>query len=142
MKDTPQHAGEAPQDDTMEFPFEDIMHLHAEEHAHAERREGVLLQFADPAPQPLVEAAARPADPAPALVRFADDEKLPAGIKAKHAVLADGASCHAYFNFSAERREFAYGREQGRDLLTGVAVEPGRRVVLGPWDCLIVRAER
>jgi len=72
----------------------------------------------------------------------ADDAKLPAGVKAKHAVLADGAPCHAYFNFSAVRREFAYDRERGRDMLTGASVEPGRRISLAPWDCAIVRGER
>jgi beta-galactosidase len=72
----------------------------------------------------------------------AEDAKLPAGVKAKHAVLADGAPCHAYFNFSGERQEFTYGRERGRDLLTGAAVVPGGRVVLAPWDCVIVRAEK
>jgi beta-galactosidase len=71
-----------------------------------------------------------------------DDENLPAGVKAKHAVLADGAACHAYFNFSAERREFTYGREQGRDLLTGAVFRTGGRIALAPWDCVLVRVER
>jgi beta-galactosidase len=71
-----------------------------------------------------------------------DDAALPAGVKAKHALLADGAACHAYFNFSAGRREFAYTRGRGRDLLTGAAAGPGGRIVLGPWDCVIVREEK
>jgi beta-galactosidase len=72
----------------------------------------------------------------------ADDAGLPPGVKAKHARLADGAAVHAYFNFSAARREFIYGRAGGRDLLTGVAVAPQGRLVLAPWDCVIVREGR
>jgi beta-galactosidase len=71
-----------------------------------------------------------------------DDARLPACVKAKHAVLADGASGHAYFNFSPERREFVYARGRGRDLLTGAAVASGGRIVLAPWDFVIVREER
>jgi beta-galactosidase len=72
----------------------------------------------------------------------AEDAGLPPGIKAKHARLADGAAVHAYFNFSASRREFVYGRAGGRDLLTGAPVEPKGRLVLAPWDCVIVREGR
>jgi beta-galactosidase len=71
-----------------------------------------------------------------------DGAILPPGVKAKHAVLADGAAVHAYFNFSGERRELLYDRGRGRDLLTGEAVEAKGRVVLAPWDCAIVREER
>ncbi len=71
-----------------------------------------------------------------------EDAGLPPGVKAKHARLADGAAVHAYFNFSASRREFVYGRAAGRDLLTGGAVAPKNRIVLAPWDCAIVREGR
>jgi beta-galactosidase len=69
----------------------------------------------------------------------AEASVLPPGVKAKHAVLADGAALHAYFNFSSARREFVYGRAGGRDLLTGAAVARNGRLVLGPWDCVLVR---
>jgi len=68
-------------DDTMEFPFEDIMHLHAEEQAHGEGRKGGMLQFAEPAPVRDGAGAQEAGGPAPALLQFADDEKLPARIK-------------------------------------------------------------
>ncbi|MCX6573489.1 MAG: beta-galactosidase trimerization domain-containing protein, partial [Candidatus Aminicenantes bacterium] len=72
----------------------------------------------------------------------AEDAGLPPGVKAKHARLADGAAVHAYFNFSATRREFVYGRGGGRDLLTGAAVAAKGRLVLAPWDCVIIREGR
>ncbi|MGZ5556603.1 MAG: beta-galactosidase, partial [Candidatus Aminicenantales bacterium] len=70
------------------------------------------------------------------------DAGLPAGVKAKHGLLADGAAVHAYFNFSSVGREFVYGRESGRDILTGGAVASGARIVLAPWDLIIVRCGR
>jgi beta-galactosidase len=72
----------------------------------------------------------------------AEDAGLPPGVKAKHGVLADGAAVHAYFNFSAGRREVLYGRGSGRDLLTGKAVPGNGRIALAPWDCVIVREDR
>ena len=72
----------------------------------------------------------------------AEDAGWPPGVKAKHALLADGAAVHAYFNFSAARRDIVYGRESGRDLLTGAAVERNARLALAPWDCVIVREGR
>ena len=70
------------------------------------------------------------------------DAGLPPGVKAKHARLADGAAVHAYFNFSALRREFVYGRGGGRDLRSDAAVAPKGRLVLAPWDCVIIREGR
>jgi beta-galactosidase len=70
------------------------------------------------------------------------DAGLPAGVKAKHGLLADGVAVHAYFNFSSFGREFVYGRESGRDILTGGAVASGARIVLAPWDLIIVRCGR
>ncbi len=67
------------------------------------------------------------------------DAGLPEGVKAKHGLLADGAAVHAYFNFSSGRREFVYGRESGRDILTGGDVAQGARIVLAPWDLIVVR---
>lgn len=67
---------------------------------------------------------------------------LPAGIKVKRGVLADGAAFHAYLNFAAEERVFAYGGESGRDVLTGAAVAAKGRITLRPWDLIIVRAGR
>ena len=69
------------------------------------------------------------------------DAALPPGVKAKHGFLADGAAVHAYFNFSAGKREFVYGREDGRDILTGAEVVRSGKVTLAPWDLIIVRAD-
>jgi beta-galactosidase len=69
----------------------------------------------------------------------AADAGLPAGVKTKHAVLADGAEVHAYFNFSGEKREIVHAREDGRDILTGKPVPRAGRIALGPWDLAIVR---
>jgi beta-galactosidase len=71
-----------------------------------------------------------------------EDSGLPAGIKAKHGILDDGAAVHAYFNFSASRREFVYGHEDGRDILTDAPVRRNGLIGLGPWDCVIVRVGR
>lgn len=70
------------------------------------------------------------------------DGLLPAGVKAKHGVLADGAVVHAYFNFSGVRKEFVYGHPVGRDALTGEGVARSGKVALGPWDLVIVREGR
>ena len=69
------------------------------------------------------------------------DAALPPGVKAKHAVLADGAEVHAYFNFSDGKREFAYSLENGRDVLTGKPVARAGKITLGPWDLAIVRVD-
>ncbi len=73
-------AGDQAMDDNMEFSFEDIMNLHAQEHANAaaaEPREPVTLQFGDPDE----DRTAEESDRAPAMLRFAEDERLPARIK-------------------------------------------------------------
>jgi cell division protein FtsZ len=62
----------------MEFPFEDIMNLHAEEHAQGTQLGDGMLQFADEGAGGAGPAAA--AD-GPVLLSFADDERLPARIK-------------------------------------------------------------
>jgi hypothetical protein len=48
----------------------------------------------------------------------------------------------SYLNFSPHERAFVYDRESGRDILSGTAVAAKDRVVLGPWDLVIVRAGR
>jgi len=70
------------------------------------------------------------------------DTGLPEGVRARHGVLADGAAVHAYLNFSPARRDLVYGREGGRDILTGATVAQGARIALGPWDLVIVRTGR
>jgi beta-galactosidase len=72
----------------------------------------------------------------------APDAGLPPEVKAKHGLLADGAAVHAYFNFSSGRREFVYGQESGRDILTGAAIARNGRIVLAPWDLVIIRSGR
>jgi beta-galactosidase len=70
------------------------------------------------------------------------DGPLPQGVNAKHAVLSDGAAVHAYFNFSASPKELTYRHPAGRDLITGTTVAASGRVVLAPWDLVIVREGR
>jgi beta-galactosidase len=72
----------------------------------------------------------------------AEDAGLPPGVKAKHGLLADGAPVHAYFNFSAARRDVLYRRAGGRDLLSGAAIPRGGRIALAPWDCAIIKEDR
>jgi beta-galactosidase len=75
----------------------------------------------------LAEAAVEPAG-----------ASLPAGVKVKRAVLADGAAVQAYLNFSGATKEFVYRGPSGTDLLTGRPVVGSGKVVLGPWDLVIV----
>jgi beta-galactosidase len=70
------------------------------------------------------------------------DAGLPPGIRAKRAILKDGAAVRAYFNFSGAKKEFIYAGPSGRDLLTEKRIAPSSRVVLGPWDLAIIREER
>jgi len=95
--------------------------------------EGTMLS--DALQEKVVAAALADAGIAP------PDGVLPAGVKAKHGVLADGTAVHAYFNFSGVRKEFVYGQPDGRDLLTGKAVAKSGMVALGPWDLVIVRED-
>jgi len=67
------------------------------------------------------------------------DAGLPAGVKVKHAVLADGSPVHAFFNFSGQAREFVYFYRDGTDLLTGGTVAHSRSVRLPPWDFVIIK---
>lgn len=72
--------GDFHKDETMEFPFEDIMNIHAAEHAGVEHaNDRPLAAFAEPADEP------EPSDGrtgGAAMLQFADDEeKLPARIR-------------------------------------------------------------
>jgi beta-galactosidase len=67
------------------------------------------------------------------------DAALPSGIKVKHAVLADGVSVHAFFNFSAKAQTFVYGYSDGIDVLSGKTISKSRAVTLPPWDLIIVK---
>lgn len=66
------------EDDTLEFPFEDIMNLHAEEHAGAELSKELSLQANVSEP---VQPEQGAPDAGSAMLTFADEEKLPARIK-------------------------------------------------------------
>ena len=70
------------------------------------------------------------------------DSGLPAGVKAKHGTLSDGAAVHAFFNFSAVKNEFTYVYPDGRDLLTGAAAVRRGRMAVGPWGLVIIREGR
>jgi beta-galactosidase len=67
------------------------------------------------------------------------DAGLPPGIKVKHAVLADGAAVHAYFNFSGKSQTFVYGYAAGVDVLTGKAAGKSQTIALPPWDLVIIK---
>ncbi len=69
------------------------------------------------------------------------DGPLPPGVRAKHAVLADGAAVHAYFNFSDRPKELTYRHTAGRELVTGAKMASSGRVVLGPWDLALIRED-
>ncbi len=78
-------------DNNMEFSFEDIMNLHAEEQANAEtaeRRDLVMFQLDGPEEGRAEEGKGR----APVMLRFADDERLPARIK---VIGVGGGGCNA-----------------------------------------------
>jgi len=70
------------------------------------------------------------------------DGPLPAGVKAKHGILADGTAVHAYLNFSGVKKEFVYGHPDGRDALMGEVIARNGKVALRPWDLVIVREGR
>jgi beta-galactosidase len=68
------------------------------------------------------------------------DAGLPAGVRAKHAVLADGSAVHAYFNFSGKPQTFVYRfGGAGVDVLTGSPVAKSQAVTLPPWDLVIIK---
>ncbi len=76
MSDERATGGQNMDDHTMEFPFEDIMNLHAEEHASA--TQGEPLRFDD---GPAENAGGDGSDREPVRFEFADEERLPARIK-------------------------------------------------------------
>jgi len=66
------------------------------------------------------------------------DAGLPPEIRAKHAVLADGTTVHAFFNFSSQPRTFVYGYPGSRDILSGRKIVKSQEITLPPWDLVIV----
>ncbi len=80
MTTPPVPPGDRHKDETMEFPFEDILHIHAAEHAEARRNDDDRppALFATP---PDEAAIAGGGAASPALLQFADDDKLPARIR-------------------------------------------------------------
>src|SRR5574340_308071 len=70
--------GDRRKDETMEFPFEDIMNLHAAEHASAGGSGSAPLRFEEqlPASTNITEVREDAV-----MLQFADDERLPARIK-------------------------------------------------------------
>jgi beta-galactosidase len=67
------------------------------------------------------------------------DAGLPAGVKAKHAVLADGAAVHAFFNFSAKPQSFVLGYAGALEILSGRKVAKSQAITLPPWDLVIIK---
>ncbi|HYA49160.1 MAG TPA: beta-galactosidase trimerization domain-containing protein, partial [Burkholderiales bacterium] len=67
------------------------------------------------------------------------DAGLPAAVKVKHAVLADGTRVHAYFNFSAKAQTFTCPYPVSSDILSGRKTALTGTISLGPWDLAILR---
>lgn len=69
------------------------------------------------------------------------DAGLPAGVKAKHAVLADGTPVHAFFNFSGKTQKLPYGYAGGVEVLSGKRVARSQVITLPPWDLAIIKEQ-
>jgi len=67
------------------------------------------------------------------------DAELPAGVKVKHGTLPSGQAAHFYFNFSANRREFVYPYEDGRDILVDKLISKSKKLALEPWGLAIIK---
>jgi beta-galactosidase len=67
------------------------------------------------------------------------DSGLPAGVRAKHAVLADGTPVHAFFNFSAQPQTFICSYPGSVEILSGRPVAKSQAVRLQPWDLAIIK---
>jgi beta-galactosidase len=67
-----------------------------------------------------------------------EDNRLPAAVMVRHAVLRSGKKAHFYLNFSGEARNFAFGYGDGIDILSGMPAVTSRQIALGPWDLAII----
>ena len=67
------------------------------------------------------------------------DSGLPAGVRVKRAVLADGTPVHAFFNFSAKPQTFVCGYPASEDLVTGRKIGGSQPLTLPPWDLVVIR---
>jgi beta-galactosidase len=64
---------------------------------------------------------------------------LPAEVRVKHAVLADGTPVHAFFNFSGKTQQFVYGSAGVLEVLSGRPIKKSQAVTLPPWDLAIIK---
>lgn len=68
-----------------------------------------------------------------------EDAGLPAGVRVKHAVLADGTHVHAFLNFTAKPQNFACHYRASAEILSGRKAARSETITLGPWDLAIIR---
>jgi len=65
------------------------------------------------------------------------DQQLPATIRAKHGVNAQGRRIHYYLNYSSAPATFIYDYAAATDLLSDNPLGKGAQVKLGGWDVVI-----
>ncbi len=70
------------------------------------------------------------------------DQDLPAEVKVRHGVNAQGRTLHYYLNFSGNRQSFVYPYASGTDLLSKRAIARGSALPLESWDLAIVAETR
>jgi beta-galactosidase len=66
------------------------------------------------------------------------DNGLPPAIKVKHGILQNGKRVHFYFNFSGDSCEFAYGYQDGVEMLSGKPMAKSQKITLPAWDLAII----
>ena len=69
------------------------------------------------------------------------DQKLPAGVRVKHATGGVGKSFHFYFNFSAAPQRVVYAYGGATELLTNRPLAQGAQLALEPWGVAIVEQQ-
>ncbi len=70
------------------------------------------------------------------------DQKLPSGIRVKHATGRTGNTFHFYFNFSAAPRRVAYAYSAATELLSNRPVAGGEELALAPWGVAILEQKQ
>ena len=67
------------------------------------------------------------------------DQKLPAGVRVKHAQNRQGKTLHFFINYSGTAKFFPYAYPSGVNILaTNANVNQGESILLQPWDLSIV----
>ncbi|KRG15715.1 beta-galactosidase [Virgibacillus soli] len=66
------------------------------------------------------------------------DQEITFPLITKNGVNADGKSIRYYFNYSGDKASFQYPHQSGQELLTAVQIQHGEKLVLEPWDFIII----